>query len=93
MELMVNEIEGQNSEFKENRGDEYFQWVCAFAKTDGGKLIIGLDDNGNFVDIKDSKKLSEDLPNKYSNILCIITSVNSEKTLYDICKSTLIEVC
>lgn len=45
-------------------------------------MIIGLDDNGNFVDIKDSKKLPEDLPNKCRNILCIIPSVNSEKTLY-----------
>ncbi|MEW6620375.1 MAG: ATP-binding protein [bacterium] len=34
---------------------------CAFANTDGGRLLIGVDDNGNPVGLKDSKKLLEDL--------------------------------
>ncbi len=39
--------ESQTTEFKSSWRDEYFKWICAFANTDGGKLIIGLDDNGN----------------------------------------------
>ncbi|MGD9552630.1 MAG: helix-turn-helix domain-containing protein, partial [Candidatus Caldatribacteriota bacterium] len=71
--------ESQTTEFKSSWRDEYLKWICAFANTEGGKLIIGLDDNGNPLGIKDAKKLLEDLPNKCRDILGIIPSVKSEK--------------
>ncbi len=55
--------------------------VCAFANTNGGKLLIGVDDNGNPLGVKDSKKLLEDLPNKFRDILGIIPSVKLEKKI------------
>lgn len=42
-------------------------------------MIIGLNDNGNPVEVKDFKKLLENLPNKCRDILGIIPSVKSEK--------------
>jgi ATP-dependent DNA helicase RecG len=75
----MKEKESQTVEFKASWRDEYLKWVCAFANTDGGKLIIGLDDNGNPVGIKDSKKLLEDLPNKFRDVLGIIPNVKLEK--------------
>jgi len=42
-------------------------------------LIIGVDDYGNPVGIKNSKKLLEDIPNKVRNKIGIIPSVNIEK--------------
>ncbi|GAB6274709.1 MAG: helix-turn-helix domain-containing protein [Peptococcaceae bacterium] len=71
----MKEKESQTTEFKSSWRDEYLKWICAFANTDGGRLLIGVDDNGNPVGVKDSKKLLEDLPNKFRDILGIIPSV------------------
>lgn len=76
---MREEKESQATEFKLSWRDEYLKWICAFANTDGGKLIIGVDDKGNPVGVKDSKKLLEDLPNKFRDTLGIIPSVRLEK--------------
>ena len=40
-------MESQNIEYKKTWRDEYLKWICAFANTEGGKLYIGIDDNGN----------------------------------------------
>lgn len=71
--------ESQITEFKTSWRDEYLKWICAFANTDGGQLIIGVDDNGNPVGVENSKKLLEDLPNKFRDILGIIPSVRLKK--------------
>lgn len=42
-------------------------------------MIIGVDDDGNPVGIKNSKKLLENIPNKVRNKLGIMPSVNIEK--------------
>ncbi|QPM69086.1 ATP-binding protein [Atribacter laminatus] len=73
------QVESQVTEFKPSWRDDYLKWVCAFANTDGGRLIIGVDDSGNPIGIKDTKKLLEDLPNKFRDILGIIPSVRFEK--------------
>ncbi|WP_296322085.1 helix-turn-helix domain-containing protein, partial [uncultured Treponema sp.] len=39
-------MESQNIEYKKTWRDEYLKWICAFANTEGGKLYIGIDDNG-----------------------------------------------
>ncbi len=58
---MIKEVESQNMEFKPNWRDEYLRVITAFANADGGSLIIGVDDDGNPVGIKHSKKLLEDI--------------------------------
>lgn len=68
-------IESQVKEFKSSWRDEYLKTICAFSNTDGGKLIIGVDDNGNLIGVKNAKKLMEDIPNKARNKLGIIPSV------------------
>jgi len=76
---MQKKAETQDLEFKQNWRDEYLRIICAFANADGGNLIIGVDNNGNPLGIKNSKKLLEDIPNKVRNKLGIIPSVNIEK--------------
>ena len=49
--------ESQNIEWKQSWRDEYLKWVCGFANAQGGKIYIGIDDKGNVVGLKDSKKL------------------------------------
>ena len=63
--------ESQITEYKSSWRDEYLKIICAFANTDGGQLIIGVDDKGKAIGIKNSKKLLEDLPNKIRNKLGI----------------------
>jgi ATP-dependent DNA helicase RecG len=71
--------ESQNIEWKESWRDEYLKWICGFVNAKGGKIIIGKDDKGNIIGVKNSKKLLEDIPNKVRDILGIIVDVNLHK--------------
>ena len=68
--------ESQNIEYKESWRDEYLKWVCGFANAQGGIIYIGIDDNGNVVGVKDSKKLLDDIPNKIQQSMGIVADVN-----------------
>ena len=67
--------ESQMTEFKPNWQDDYLKIICAFANMTGGTLIIGVDDKGSPVGVKNAKKLLEDLPNKIINKLGITPSI------------------
>ena len=69
-------MENQNTEYKESWRDEYIKWICGFAKANGGKMYIGIDDKGNIKGISEAKKLAEDLPNKVKDILGVLIDVN-----------------
>ncbi len=56
--------ESQNIEFKETWKDEYLKWICGFANAQGGKICIGVRDDGSVCGVKNAKKLLEDIPNK-----------------------------
>ncbi len=68
--------ENQNIEYKETWRDEYLKWICGFANADGGRLYIGINDNGHIIGVAKAKKLSEDIPNKIQDTLGIIADVN-----------------
>ena len=68
--------ESQNIEWKQSWHDDYLKWICGFANANGGTLIIGKDDNGYVVGLKNFQKLMEDIPNKVINYLGIICDVN-----------------
>ncbi len=55
--------ENQNIEFKELWKDEYLKWICGFANAEGGKIVIGANDNGEIIGVDNYKKLLEDIPN------------------------------
>jgi len=67
--------ESHATEFKPDWRDEYLKVICGLANTEGGKLIIGVDDKGIPIGAKNSKKLLEDLPNKIRDILGIIPKI------------------
>ena len=73
MKLQINE--SQNIEFKQIWKDEYLKTVCALANTDGGKLYIGINDDGNIIGVEDTASILETLPNKINNRLGIIADV------------------
>lgn len=68
--------ESQNVEYKQSWRDEYLKWICGFANAQGGKIYIGLKDDGQVLGLTDSKQLLEDIPNKVRNILGIVVDVN-----------------
>lgn len=68
--------ENQLVEWKESWRDEYLKWVCGFANAEGGTLVIGRNDKGVAVGVKDAVKLLEDIPNKVRDVLGIIVDVN-----------------
>lgn len=68
--------EDQNIEWKQSWRDEYLKWICGFANAQGGRIYIGLDDNGNVTGAKDYRKLMEDIPNKVIAALGIMVDVN-----------------
>lgn len=47
--------EKQNIEWKAIWKDEYLAWICGFANAQGGKLYIGVDDNGTPIGLPNSK--------------------------------------
>ncbi len=67
--------ESQNIEFKVSWRDEYLRWISAFANTQGGKLYIGVNDEGEVVGVKDVKRLMEELPNKIASVLGLVCDV------------------
>jgi len=71
--------ENQLIEFKSDWRNEHLKIISAFANGDGGELLIGLDDKGKPVGLKNSAKLLEDIPNRIRNKLGIIPSVKLEK--------------
>lgn len=68
--------ESQNIEYKPNWRDEYLKWICGFANANGGKLFIGIDDNGNVTGIDNHIELLEQLPNKFRDILGVFAEIN-----------------
>jgi ATP-dependent DNA helicase RecG len=68
--------EQQNIEYKESWRDEYLKWICGFANANGGKIFIGIDDNGKVTGLPDYKKLMEDIPNKVVSHLGLVVDIN-----------------
>ncbi|MFP4522849.1 MAG: helix-turn-helix domain-containing protein [Fibrobacterota bacterium] len=67
--------ESSKTEFKRSWRDEYLKTVCAFANSEGGKLFIGIDDDGKTIGIENAQKLLEDIPNKVVHSLGIVVDV------------------
>ena len=53
-------MENQQLEWKEIWHDEHLKWICGFANAQGGMLVIGKNDKGETVGVKNAKKLLED---------------------------------
>ena len=71
--------ESQNIEYKLLWRDEYLKWICGFANAQGGKLYIGVDDNGKICGVSNIKRLLEDIPNKVQTSLGIVAEVNKKE--------------
>jgi len=68
--------ETQHIEWKESWRDEYLRWICGFANAEGGVLVIGRNDKGEAVGVKNAPRLLQEIPNKVRDILGIMVDVN-----------------
>lgn len=68
--------EKQNTEWKEIWEDDYLAWLCGFANAQGGRLYIGVNDEGKIIGLQNTHKLLEDLPNKIRDAMGIIVNIN-----------------
>ena len=68
--------ENQNLDFKQIWKDEYLEYVSGFANSQGGSLLIGVDDKGNVVGVANAKKLMEDIPNKIVTTTGVVPDVS-----------------
>jgi ATP-dependent DNA helicase RecG len=57
LEILLQEGEGTTLEFKENLSGSFAREVVALANTLGGKILLGVRDNGTVVGIRDSNGL------------------------------------
>ncbi len=71
--------ESQTLEYKQSWRNDCLKAVSAFANSDGGVLIVGLDDKGKPSGLNNFKKLLEDIPNTIRNKLGIIPSIKPNK--------------
>ncbi len=68
--------ESQSIEWKSKWRDEYLEWICCYANAQGGKILIGCDDDGNVIGLSNARKLLEDIPNKVRDAMGIIVGIN-----------------
>ena len=71
----MSDSEGLHLEWKSEWNDKCLQSLCAFANTDGGKLIIGKNDCGQPVAVSDVELMLEKLPHTISSHLAITPRV------------------
>ena len=68
--------EQHNVEWKTKWKDDYLAWICGFANAQGGKIYIGMNDDGEVVGLDHTRKLLEDIPNKIRSAMSIVVDVN-----------------
>ena len=73
-------IESQHTEFKRNWRDDYLKWIAGFANAEGGRLLLGIADDGNVVGLENAERLLEDIPNKVRDTLGIVVDVNLKRS-------------
>ncbi|MCL2148818.1 MAG: putative DNA binding domain-containing protein [Methanomassiliicoccaceae archaeon] len=70
-------MESETEEWKESWHNDWLRWIAAFASQEGGKMIIGKDDKGRVVGVRNYEKLLTEIPNTISNKLGIAPSVKA----------------
>lgn len=78
----MSKPEAQTIEYKSSWQDEYFEWICGYANVKGGKLYIGVNDDGYVVGIKDVKYLLDTLPNQIVSSMGIVVEIDHD-VIYD----------
>jgi len=71
MEDIRELLETRNIELKENFGENALRALCAFANTQGGKVVLGVDDDGNIKGFEINNNTLRDITEKIVSELSI----------------------
>jgi ATP-dependent DNA helicase RecG len=61
LELYIQQGEGYNLEFKESYSANIAKEICAFANANGGKILLGVNDNGKVTGINITNRLKSQI--------------------------------
>jgi len=75
----MGKAENQNREYKRSWNENCLKTICGFANSSGGKLYIGVDDEGKPIGVKDSARYLADIPNITRDILGITPEITQKK--------------
>ena len=67
--------ESQRTEYKSSWQEEYLEWICGYANASGGRLYIGVNDDGYVVGLQDTRYLLDELPNRVVSTMGIVVDV------------------
>ena len=70
--------EAQKTEYKSAWQEEYFEWINGYANAKGGKLYIGVNDDGYVVGLKDAYYLLDVLPNQITDTMGIVVEIDHD---------------
>ncbi len=68
--------ENQIIEYKQSWHDDYLKWICGFANSSGGSLLVGVKDDGMILGIDNYTQLMGEIPNKIKNLMGVTLSLN-----------------
>lgn len=71
----MSDIEGLHLEWKSEWNEKCLQTLCAFANTEGGKLVIGLNNNGQPIEVSGIEHMLEKIPQTISAQLGVVARV------------------
>ena len=57
IDILIQRGEGTTLEFKENLSSSFAREVVALANTIGGKILLGVSDDGSMIGVKDTNSL------------------------------------
>lgn len=61
LKFLIDQKEGYNLEFKESFSEGLSKEICAFANANGGKILLGISDNGNIKGIRITNRLKSQI--------------------------------
>ena len=79
LQNIITQGENEQIEFKRLWKDEHLKTLCAFANTNGGIMLIGIEDDKTIIGITNTVNLLEILPNKITNRIGITANVSIQK--------------
>ena len=77
LRLLLRQGESETVEFKESFGREALETLCAFANTNGGLLLIGINDKGDIKGIPGGANTLKDLANQIAQTTGLHPSIKT----------------
>ncbi len=85
-------IEDQNAEFKREYTDKLLKSVVAFCNTSGGKIVIGVDDDGNIIGLEDPDDTAKKCVNALSDRIRPDITLFTEVTIHQYSDKSIVTI-